>query len=92
MFDFTEGTNARFFFYFFAKEFYARVMSMTAKTSVDSVRMEMIYRMRFSHPSAAEQTKIGNYFRTLDELITKHAIQLQKLKQIKSACLEKMFV
>lgn len=40
----------------------------------------------------AEQQKIGTYFRTLDSLISKHAIQLQKLQQIKSACLEKMFV
>ena len=43
-------------------------------------------------PSSEEQQKIGTYFRQLDELISKHAIQLQKLKQIKSACLEKMFV
>lgn len=43
-------------------------------------------------PTKIEQTQIGTYFRTLDELISKHAIQLQKLKQIKSACLEKMFV
>lgn len=40
----------------------------------------------------AEQQKIGTYFRTLDELISKHAIQLQKLQQLKFACLEKMFV
>ena len=46
----------------------------------------------FLIPHIAEQQKIGTYFRTLDELISKHAIQLQKLKQIKSACLEKMFV
>lgn len=39
-----------------------------------------------------EQQKIGTYFRTLDALIFKHATQLQKLQQIKSACLEKMFV
>ncbi len=39
-----------------------------------------------------EQQKIGTYFRTLDQLISKHATQLQKLQQIKSACLEKMFV
>lgn len=39
-----------------------------------------------------EQQKIGHYFRTLDELIAKHALQLQKLKQIKTACLERMFV
>lgn len=39
-----------------------------------------------------EQQKIGNYFRTLDELIAKHATKLQKLQQIKSACLNRMFV
>jgi type I restriction enzyme S subunit len=39
-----------------------------------------------------EQQQIGTYFCMLDKLISKHAIQLQKLKQIKSACLEKMFV
>ena len=43
-------------------------------------------------PNVEEQQKIGTYFRTLDALITKHATQLQKLQQIKSACLEKMFV
>ena len=39
-----------------------------------------------------EQQKVGTYFRTLDALIAQHATQLQKLQQIKSACLEKMFV
>ena len=39
-----------------------------------------------------EQQKIGTYFRKLDELIANHAIQLEKLKQLKSACLAKMFV
>jgi type I restriction enzyme S subunit len=42
--------------------------------------------------SKPEQQKIGTYLRTLDSLISKHATQLQKLQQIKSACLEKMFV
>ena len=43
-------------------------------------------------PHPAEQQKIGSYFRTLDELIAQHATQLQKLQQIKSACLARMFV
>lgn len=43
-------------------------------------------------PLQAEQQKIGSYFRNLDELIFKHSMQLAKLKQLKSACLEKMFV
>jgi type I restriction enzyme S subunit len=46
----------------------------------------------FVPDTIAEQKKIGTYFRTLDELISKHATQFQKLQQIKSACLEKMFV
>lgn len=47
--------------------------------------------IRFPHDKV-EQQKIGAYFRNLDALISQHAIQLQKLQQIKSACLEKMFV
>jgi type I restriction enzyme, S subunit len=43
-------------------------------------------------PELPEQTRISRYFRTFDELISKHATQLQKLQQLKSACLEKMFV
>jgi type I restriction enzyme, S subunit len=45
-----------------------------------------------SIPLPEEQQKIGSYFRKLDALIAQHAVQLQKLKQIKSACLARMFV
>ncbi|MFK3684650.1 hypothetical protein [Pseudomonas sp. NPDC088890] len=38
-----------------------------------------------------EQNKIGAYFKQLDALVSKHAVQLQKLKQIESACMEEMF-
>ena len=43
-------------------------------------------------PSVAEQQQIGSYFRNLDNLITLHQRKLEKLKNIKKACLEKMFV
>jgi len=43
-------------------------------------------------PSFEEQQKIGTYFRKIDELITRHATQLEKIKQIKSTCLGKMSV
>lgn len=46
----------------------------------------------FSMPLVSEQTAIAAYFHTLDKLISQHATQLQKLQQIKFACLEKMFV
>ena len=39
-----------------------------------------------------EQVTIGSFFRNLDSLITLHQRKLEKLKNIKKACLEKMFV
>lgn len=47
-------------------------MTMTAKTSVDSVRMEMIADMKIPVSSFKEQLKIGRYFETIDNLITLH--------------------
>jgi type I restriction enzyme S subunit len=43
-------------------------------------------------PSVPEQRKIGSIFTQLDNLITLHQRKLEKLKNIKKACLEKMFV
>ena len=39
-----------------------------------------------------EQVEIGLYFKNLDNLITLHQRKLEKLKNLKKACLEKMFV
>ena len=39
-----------------------------------------------------EQIKIGDYFKKLDNLITLHQRELEKLQNFKKACLEKMFV
>lgn len=43
-------------------------------------------------PTYAEQQKIGAYFRNLDRQISLQTQRLEKLKQIKAACLDKMFV
>ncbi len=43
-------------------------------------------------PTKEEQELIGNYFRTLDKQISLEEQKLEKLKQIKAACLDKMFV
>lgn len=42
--------------------------------------------------SKEEQEKIGNYFKNLDKLLTLHQGELDKLKNLKKAMLEKMFV
>ena len=43
-------------------------------------------------PSFEEQKKVGEYFQSLDNLITLHQRELEKLKNVKKAMLEKMFV
>ena len=43
-------------------------------------------------PSLAEQKRIGAFFKSLDNLITLHQRELEKLRNIKQSCLEKMFV
>jgi type I restriction enzyme S subunit len=42
--------------------------------------------------SSPEQTAIGNFFRNLDTLIAAQQQELEKLQNIKKACLSKMFV
>ena len=49
-------------------------------------------RIKVLVPSLPEQQKIGAYFRSLDRQISLQTQRLEKLKQIKAACLDKMFV
>lgn len=43
-------------------------------------------------PTLEEQKKIGDFFTQLDRLIEIEVVEIEKLKHIKSACLDKMFV
>ena len=49
-------------------------------------------KIEITVPSVEEQRKIGAYLDQLDNLITLHQRELEKLKNFKKACLEKMFV
>ena len=72
MYSFQNNMLGRYFYYYFSNSFYQRVMTMTAKTSVDSVRYEMIADMEILYPSRAEQKKIIKTFSDIDNLITLH--------------------
>lgn len=80
MFDFSEEITAKYFYYYFSNHFYDRVMAMTAKTSVDSVRYEMIADMDIALPRVKEQMAISAYFDRLDHLITLHQRELEETK------------
>ena len=91
MYDFSDELDAKYFYHIFSYLFYKRVMAMTAKTSVDSVRLEMISNMKIPTPCIKEQRVIGQCLTNLDTLITLHQRKYDKLVKVKKSMLKKMF-
>ena len=52
----------------------------------------IVKELSVDFPSLKEQKAIGDFFRQLDNLITLHQCELEKLQSIKKSLLEKMFV
>ena len=68
-----EDIWGKYFYYYFSTKFYDRAMKMTAKATVDSVRLEMISEMDIQKPKEiSEQKQIAEFFTHLDTLITLH--------------------
>ncbi len=91
MYDFSDELDAKYFYHIFSHLFYKRVMAMTAKTSVDSVRLEMISDMKIPTPCIKEQRVIGQCLTNLDTLITLHQRKCDKYKSIKAGLIRKLF-
>ena len=84
--------SAKYFYWYFSTKFYKRAISMTAKATVDSVRLEMISEMDIKYPcSSREQNLIQSFLFNIDNLITLHQRKCQVLINTKKALLEKMF-
>ncbi len=88
--DFNDELNGKFFFHYFSEHFYRRVMGMTAKGSVDSVRMEMIADMEIPLPPLAEQQKIAAILSKWDELIETQTQLITTKKQQKTSLMQKL--
>ena len=63
-----------------------------ASTMMTNLVARDFLKESFLVPSYEEQRKIGSYFSSLDKQISLQEQRLEKLKQIKAACLDKMFV
>ena len=83
--------DGKYLYSYFAGHFYNRVKRMSAKNSVDSVRMEMIADMPISLPSTEEQKKIGHLLALLDERIATQTKIIEDLKKLKSAIIAKLY-
>ena len=69
----------------------AEIKKEVRGSSVPRLDRSILEKLRINLPSLPEQRAIASYFTTLDAQITLQRERLEKLKQIKAACLEKMF-
>lgn len=90
MYNFGEIIDGYFFYIYFSNNFYDRIMSMTAKSSVDSVRREMIADMKMLLPTKKEQTAIATILSDMDKEIQALEQRLSKTRQIKQGMMQEL--
>lgn len=91
IYDFAKDVSGLFFFLYFSEHFGERVMRMSAKNSVDSVRMAMITEMPVILPMLQEQQRIASCLSTLEALISAATQELDILKIHKKGLMQKLF-
>ena len=85
--------NAEFVFQNTLTYEYEKFIKVTSmRSGQPGVNAQEYSKYQIMVPSKPEQDKISDCFRSLDNLITLHQRKLEKLKILKKACLEKMFV
>lgn len=90
-----ENTDSRFYYPFFRSKRFIEVLLKPHIYGIrdgKSIDIEGMKNINLPVPSYEEQFKVGEYIEQIDNLITLHQRKLEKLKKIKKAMLEKMFV
>jgi type I restriction enzyme S subunit len=88
---FNDCVSGYFFYLNFSSRFYDRIMQLTAKSSVDSVRREMIARMLIPlPPTKTEQEAIASILRDMDAEIAALEAKLAKARQIKQGMMQEL--
>jgi len=90
--DFEKFVSGKFIYKYFSEHFNKRVMQLSAKNSVDSVRRPMITKMPISLPKLKEQQKIANCLSSLDNLIEAQNKKIEALNKHKKGLMQEMFV
>lgn len=91
MTDFKDILGKYFFHIFFAK-FHEQTERMSAKMTVDSVRLDMISEMNIQRPKTmAEQKQISNMLTDVDFLIASYRTKYEMLQTIRKVLLDNVF-
>ena len=78
--------------YINSESYHNQLLPLIQGSKISSISKKTLSQTIVLVPSIEEQKCIGNYFTSLDRQIPPQSQRLEKLKQIKSACLDKMFV
>lgn len=89
--NFKPHVLGRYFYQFFSYRFFQRVSRMSAKGSVDSVRMEMIAKMSVLIPTIQEQQKIADILSTVDKKIDLIDQKIAETVKLKTGLMQKLF-
>lgn len=80
-----------FNYYLIQTDKYQIVANLSSGTKMPRSDWKTVSETEFRIPSIEEQTKIGNFFKQLDDTISLHQQELTTLKQTKQGFLQKMF-
>ena len=78
--------------YFISKEFREYLASISHTGTIAHYTIEQVKDTPVRLPLIDEQRALGDFFVSLDHLITLHQSELEKLQKIKKSLLERMFV
>ena len=73
------------------KDFFLKSSTEGASVCRKNIVWEELYKQELPVPSIEEQTKVGEYFYSLDHLITLHQRKCEQTKKLKKYMLQKMF-
>lgn len=90
MSNFSDRLIGYYFFVYFSNKFFDRIMSMTAKSSVDSVRREMIADMIVPLPPPLEQRAIAEALSDADALIAALDALIAKKRDLKQGAMQQL--
>ncbi len=74
------------------KRFFLNATTEGASQCRKNIEWEELGKQKIPVPAIAEQQKLGEFFYSLDNLLTLHQRKLERLKHLKQAYLQKMFV